>query len=164
MARNVSVREGSETERVDDPLPPYTTTGDVYDVQVPLLHHEIQALETEVEKMKQAPREEESVDKKIQEIESTIKNEQDFQQQLEEVEAKVGGPIDKTDAYDARLADARKANEAQLKVYKDQQAARIEKARNAEKEAAAGARRIEAPKQEAARIENKSENKRVEAR
>lgn len=167
MARNVNAREGEERPEAVDPLPPYTTTGDVYDVQVPLFHHEIQALETEVEKMKQAPREEEALDKKIQEIESTIKNEQDWNEQLALVEGKVGY-TDKSgkEAYSTRMTDVKKQNEAQLKVLKDQQAARIEKARNAEKEAAAGGtKRLEAPRHETQRIENKKEEtKRAEAR
>ena len=133
-------RTGEETERPIDPLPPQATTGDVYDVQIPIPHHEVQMLATEVEKMKQAPREAESVEKRIQEIESTLKTEKDWDDQLAEVEAKVGGPIDKTDAYDARKAEARKLNEAQLKVYKDK-------------------------KEEAARLESKSvEPKRIEAK
>jgi hypothetical protein len=158
MARNATAREGEERPEVD-PLPPYTVTSDVYDVQVPLMHHEIQMLETEVEKMKQAPREAESVDKKVQEIESTLKTEQDWNEQLALVEGKVGY-TDKSPAYDARMTEARELNEAQLKVYKDQQALKIEKAKNAEKEAASGARRLEAPKHEAPKIENKK----VEAR
>jgi hypothetical protein len=167
MARNANAREGDERPEVD-PLPPYTTTGEVYDVQVPLMHHEIQMLETEVEKMKQLPREEEDLDKKIQTIESTIKTEQDWNEQLSVVEGKVGY-VDKSEAYDARMADARKFNETQLKMLKDQQAVRLEKAKNAEKEAAAasagGTRRLEAPRHEAAKVENKKEEaKRAEAR
>jgi len=167
MARNVNAREGEERPEDVDPLPPFTTTGEVYDVQVPLMHHEIQMLETEVEKMKQLPREEEDLDKKIQTIESTIKTEQDWNEQLSVLEGKVGY-TDKSEAYDARMADARKYNETQLKVLKDQQAARLEKARNAERDATAaavGTKRLEAPRHEAARVENKKEEvKRAEAR
>jgi len=93
----------------------------VYDVEVDeLTHAELQILATEVGKEQKAAKEEASVDLKIKEIESKIATEKAWDKKVSEVESKVTRIVPKPKNYEHRVADVRKLDEAQLKVYETQ--------------------------------------------
>jgi hypothetical protein len=115
MARELARVKQTE---VDAPASAEGLVEPVYDVAVDeLTHEEVQILATEVQKEKQAARNEEVVDQKIQAINSKIAAEEAWDKKVAKVEAKVDRIVAPFKGYETIKAETRKLDEAQLKVY-----------------------------------------------
>jgi len=147
MARARSADSVSATGS-NEPLPPNAVSSDVYEVGVDqLIQREIDILNSEVQKQKLLPREEENIELKVQSIESFIATEDAWDKNLSEVESKVNVLRPPSDKYKADKADLRKLNEDQLKVYEGQ----LDRSQKSE------AKRVEDQRVEPKRIEARNE-------
>lgn len=151
MARANSANSASATGS-NEPLSPNAVSSDVYEVGVDqLIQRELDMLNSEVQKQKLLPREEENLELKVKSIESFIATEDAWDRNLSEVEAKVNVVRPPSDKYQSYKADQRKLNEDQLKVYQGQ----LDRSRKSEDKRIED-QRAEPPK----RIEARNEQKR----
>lgn len=154
MARARSVNSVSATGS-NEPLSPNAVSSDVYEVGADqLIQREIDILNSEIQKQKLLPREEENIELKVQSIESFIATEDAWDKNLSEVESKVNVLRPPSDKYKSDKADLRKLNEDQLKVYEGQ----LDRSRKNEE------KRVEDQRAEPKRIEAKNEPKSSDTR
>ena len=130
MAKNAVAR----TDELDTLPVEAGTTQPVYEVEAgELLHHEIQALATEVGMEKEAAtRDTSTIEAQIATLENKLEAEKNRRKYLAEVEAKVTRLIPEPQGYKARMDEAKKLDEAQIKNLEAQLAEsnRIEESRN----------------------------------